>query len=155
MLSSNKDFLIIPPVSSSSSSLTTPPSLPITKISQSTSPSLLHHQLTKSSAHHHIIASPISTPPPLIPAPTFLYRHTPLLLNDPYYRDQAPQQQKAQLEMKFTCPKCGLNFIYAKALKLHLLDCTLENQIKCPFCPAVLKNRHLLVNHVETHRPGH
>lgn len=51
------------------------------------------------------------------------------------------------------CLKCGVQFKYAKALKQHSSECGIG--AKCPFCPLVLRHRQMLVEHVETHRPGY
>lgn len=51
------------------------------------------------------------------------------------------------------CLQCGVQFKYAKALKAHMTECGVT--AKCPFCPIILKHRQMLVEHVETHRPGY
>lgn len=51
------------------------------------------------------------------------------------------------------CLQCGVQFKHRRALTAHMADCGVA--AKCPFCPMVLRHRQMLVEHVETHRPGY
>lgn len=51
------------------------------------------------------------------------------------------------------CMQCGVQFKHRRALTAHMADCGVA--AKCPFCPMVLRHRQMLVEHVETHRPGY
>lgn len=86
------------------------------------------------------IASIVSAPPPSSPA-----RHLPV--------DTSHAAAEAMRPTGGRCLQCGVHFKHPGALAAHMTECGVA--AKCPFCPMVLRHRQMLVEHVETHRPGY